>query len=167
MTRSHSRAARLEPTALRIRGMLDDLRLDVKLKIAALWAATLFLFAYGDIFGFFRPGSIQEVMAGKVAGVEVSQAFLLATSAYIAVPSAMVFLTLVLKPAINRWTNVVLGGLYAISVVLLTIGETWAYYYFLSAVEAVLLGLIVWYAWRSGPAGDRGAGNPIYPNVKQ
>lgn len=60
----------------------------------------------------------------------------------------MVFLTLVLKPTMNRWTNVVLGGLYAASVVLLSIGETWAYYYFLSAAETILLVLIVWYAWR-------------------
>src|SRR5919201_1373398 len=141
--------------------MAEDLRVNVRLKIAALWAATLFLFAYGDIFGFFRPGTIQDVMAGKVAGIQVSQGFLLATSVYIAIPSAMVFLTLVLRPAINRWTNVVLAGLYAASVVLLSVGETWAYYYFLSAVEAVLLGLIVWYAWRSaGPTGDRGASFP-------
>ena len=128
--------------------MPDHLRIDVRVKIAALWAATLFLFAYGDIFGFFRPGVIQDVMAGTVSGIKVSQAFLLATSAYVAIPSAMVFLTLVLKPAINRWTNVVLGGLYAASVVLLTIGETWAYYYFLSAAETILLLVIVWYAWR-------------------
>src|SRR5215471_5737420 len=91
----------------------------------------------GDIFGFFRPGLIQNVMAGKVSGLQVSQAFLLATSVYAAIPSAMVFLTLVLKPTMNRWTNVVLGGLYAASVVLLSIGETWAYYYFLSAAETI------------------------------
>jgi len=128
--------------------MLEGLRIDVRFKIAALWVATLFVFAYGDIFGFFRPGLIQNVMAGKVSGLQVSQAFLLATSVYVAIPSAMVFLTLVLKPTMNRWTNVVLGGLYAASVVLLSIGETWAYYYFLSAAETILLVLIVWYAWR-------------------
>jgi hypothetical protein len=133
----------------------EELRVNVRLKIAALWAATLFLFAYGDIFGFFRPGTLQDVIAGKVAGIQVSQGFLLATSVYIAIPSAMVFLALVLSPAINRWTNIVLAGLYAVSVVLLSIGETWAYYYFLSAAEAILLGLIVWYAWRS-PAPRRG-----------
>jgi hypothetical protein len=33
----------------------------VRLKISALWVAMLFLFAYGDIFGFFRPGRIEEV----------------------------------------------------------------------------------------------------------
>ncbi len=36
--------------------MVDDLRIDVRFNIATLWAATLFLFAYGDIFGFSSKG---------------------------------------------------------------------------------------------------------------
>ncbi len=35
---------------------LEDVRVGVRLKISALWIAMLFLFAYGDIFGFFNPG---------------------------------------------------------------------------------------------------------------
>jgi len=34
---------------------LEDVRVGVRLKISALWIAMLFLFAYGDIFGFFNP----------------------------------------------------------------------------------------------------------------
>ena len=138
-----------------MRTMIEGVGIDVRVKIAALWAATLFLFAYGDIFGLFRPGAIHDVTAGTVSGIKVSQAFLLATSAYIAIPSAMVFLTLVLTPAVNRWTNLVLATLYAASVVLLTIGESWVYYYFLSAAETILLVLIVWYAWTSPGRRDR------------
>jgi hypothetical protein len=31
--------------------------------------------------------------------------------------------------------------------VISSIGETWAYYYFMSAAESALLALFVWYAW--------------------
>ena len=58
-------------------GALEDPRVDVRVKLAALWAAVLFLYAYGDIFGFFRAGVIKDVMAGKISGIEISQAFLL------------------------------------------------------------------------------------------
>ena len=133
---------------VRMLAIMGDLKIDVRFKIAGLWISTLFLFAYGDIFSLFRPGLIQSVMAGRVSGIEINQAFLLGTSVYVAIPSVMVFLSLVLKRAINRWTNVALGALYAASVVLLSINETWVYYYFLSAAETVLLLLIVWYAWR-------------------
>ena len=38
----------------------EDVRVGVRCKIAALWIAMLFLFAYGDIFGFFSPGQIRR-----------------------------------------------------------------------------------------------------------
>jgi hypothetical protein len=46
----------------------EDVKVGVRCKLAALWIAMLFLFAYGDIFGFFRPGQLQEVMAGELSG---------------------------------------------------------------------------------------------------
>jgi hypothetical protein len=127
---------------------LEDVKISVKLKLSALWAAMLFLFAYGDIFAFFRPRYIEDVQAGTVGVFQINQVFLLGTSAYILIPSAMVFLSLVLKPTVNRWTNIILGIVYIASIVLSCIGETWAYYFFLSLAESVLLLLIVWYAWK-------------------
>ena len=59
----------------------------------------------------------------------------------------MVFLSLVLRPRINRWTNTVLPSLYVVSIVASAIGEPSAYYWFLSITESALLLLIVWYAW--------------------
>jgi Family of unknown function (DUF6326) len=124
----------------------EDVKVGVRCKIEALWIAMLFLFAYGDIFGFFRPGQIQEVMAGKLSGMALTEVFLFAVSVYIAIASVMVFLSLVLSPTVNRWANIVLPSLYAVSIVASAIGETSAYYWLLSIAEGALL-LIVWYAW--------------------
>jgi hypothetical protein len=125
----------------------DDVKVGVRFKIAALWIAMLFLFAYGDIFGFFSPGQIEEVMAGEISGMAITEVFLFAVSLYIAIASVMVFLSLVLIPTVNRWINIVLPSLYVVSIVASAIGETSAYYWFLSIVESVLLLLVVWYAW--------------------
>jgi hypothetical protein len=124
----------------------EDVKVGVRLKISALWIAMLFLFAYGDIFGFFKPGQIEEVVSGEISGIEITQTFLVAISIYIAIASVMIFLTLVLRPAVCRWVNIVLGVLYAVSIVAAAIGED-AYYLFLSVAEIALLLLIVWYAW--------------------
>ena len=78
--------------------LLEDVRVGIRLKISVLWITMLFLFAYGDIFGFFAPGSIEEIVSGEVSGIEITQGFLLAISVYIGIASAMVFLTLVLSP---------------------------------------------------------------------
>ena len=128
-------------------GILEDMRIGVRLKISALWIAMLFLFAYGDIFGFFRTGLIEEVIEGEVSGVEITQVFLFGVSVYIAIASVMVFLSLVLRPRVNRWANIVLPILYIVSIAISCIGETWAYYYFMSIAESALLVVIVWYAW--------------------
>jgi uncharacterized protein DUF6326 len=125
----------------------EDEKVGVRLKISALWIAMLFLFAYGDIFGFFKPGQIEEVMSGEISGIEITQGFLLAVSVYIAIASAMIFLSLVSRPPVARWTNVVLAVLFAASIVASAIGETDAYYLFLSAAEIAVLLLIVRYAW--------------------
>ena len=127
--------------------IFEDVRIGVRLKISALWIAMLFLFAYGDIFGFFAAGQIEEVIGGEISGIEITQVFLFAISLYIAIASVMVFLTLVLRPTVNRWTNIVLPTLYIVSILASAIGETSAYYWFLSVAESALLLLIVWYAW--------------------
>jgi hypothetical protein len=131
----------------------EDVRIGVRLKISALWIAMLFLFAYGDIFGFFMPGQIEEVMTGEISGITITEGFLVAVSVYIAIASVMIFLTLVLKPSVNRWANVVLPVLYIVSIVASVIGEDSIYFILLSLFECILLGAIVWYAWtwpRSG-----------------
>jgi hypothetical protein len=125
---------------------LEDMRVGVRPKISALWIAMLVLFAYGDIFGFFKPGQIEEVMSGEISGIEITQGFLIAISVYIAIASVMIFLTLVLKPTMARWSNIVLAILYIVSIIAAAIGED-AYYLFLSAVEIAMLLLIVGHAW--------------------
>jgi hypothetical protein len=44
---------------------LEDVTVPVKLKLAALWAATVFLFAYGDIFTVYRAEKVRRSWAGR------------------------------------------------------------------------------------------------------
>ena len=64
------------------------------------------------------------------------------------IPSLMVFLSLALPAKANRWTNIIVGILYIFVMLGSAIGVSWFYYIFGSIVEAVLLLLIVWYAWK-------------------
>jgi hypothetical protein len=127
---------------------MEDVKINVKLKISALWISMLFVFAYVDIFGFMKTGEIERIVAGKMATFQIDQVFLFLTTLYILIPSIMVFLSLVLKPKVNRWTNIIVGILYIVSIVGSCIGETWAFYIFGSIVESLLLLLIILYAWK-------------------
>ena len=124
----------------------DKTAVSVRIKIAGLWTSLLFVFAYVDIFGLFRADIINQVLAGKVHAFAVDQSFLLLTTIYITIPSMMIFLSLVLVPKINRWANIVIAIVYAVTIAGSCIGETWLYYLFGSAVELLLLGLVIRYA---------------------
>ena len=79
--------------------------------------------------------SAGKAFGGEVEGIEITQGFLFAASAYIAVASVMIFLSLVLRPGINRWMNIVLPILYVVSIVVSAIGESWTYFIFLISLN--------------------------------
>jgi Family of unknown function (DUF6326) len=125
---------------------LEESKVNVRIKISALWAAMLFVFVYVDLFSLYRPDFRAGIEAGEIAGFTIGQGFLLGTTVYILIPSLMVFLALVLRPQINRIANIALSVVYALTIVGASIGE-WSYFILGSAVEVGLLGAIVYYAW--------------------
>ncbi len=127
----------------------DQTAVSVRIKIAGLWTSLLMIFAYVDIFGFFRADVVNDALAGKVHIFDVGQTFLLLTTLYVTIPSLMIFLSLVLAPKINRWVNIVVAAVYAVTIAGSMVGETWLYFLFGSAIELVLLGIIIWFAWQS------------------
>ena len=58
----------------------------------------------------------------------------------------MVFLTLILRPGVDRIANIALSVIYALTIVGGAIGE-WNYYVLGSALEVMLLAAIAYYAW--------------------
>ncbi len=125
--------------------LLEDVAIPVRFKLSALWTTTVLCYVYGDLFGFFKQQRLTEIVAGKV-GLIGTQGGLLAAAVSVTIPSVMVFLSLVLKPDVSRWLNIVLGVAYTIFI-LVTMRGAWMYYEFLGIVEAALTLLVVWYAW--------------------
>jgi hypothetical protein len=119
---------------------------NVRIKISALWTSLLFVFAYVDLFSLYRPDFRADLEAGEIGGFTVGQTFLLGTTAYVVIPSLMVFCVLILPPRVNRIANIALSIVYALTIVAGAIGE-WNYYILGSAVEAAQLAAIVYYAW--------------------
>lgn len=60
---------------------LEDIKVNVKLKLAALWASFMFLYIYVDYFHLFMPGSIEDILAGKMFVFDITQLALLTVSA--------------------------------------------------------------------------------------
>lgn len=56
---------------------LEDIKVNVKLKLAALWASFMFLYIYVDYFGLYMPGYINNILAGKMWVIDITPVILL------------------------------------------------------------------------------------------
>lgn len=78
----------------------EDLKVNVKIKLSALWTATTFCYLYGDYFELYIPKKVEGLLSGE-NGLD-SPEKLFAATILLAIPAIMVFLSIVLKPKINR-----------------------------------------------------------------
>jgi hypothetical protein len=141
--------------------LLEDTRIPVQIKLSALWASVMFCYIYADYFGLYVPGSLQSMMRGQMGPLgPTTQGVLLGTSLMLAIPAVMIFLSVALKPNLNRWLNIVFGVVYT-AIILITMWD-WAFYIFYGVIEITLTGLVVWYAW-TWPRRDNltGDSNPL------
>jgi hypothetical protein len=125
---------------------LERANVNVRIKLSALWTSMLFVFAYVDLFSLYRPDFRADVEAGEIGGFTINQSFLLGTTAYVVIPSLMVFLSLILRPRVNRIANLALSVIYVLTIIAGAIGE-WNYFILGSAIEVMLLAAIVYYTW--------------------
>ena len=127
---------------------LRNTPIDVKIKLAALWAATMFCYLYGDYFELYVPGKLSSMLDGHMVPLgPVTQHILLGTSVMLGIQSVMVFLSLVLAPVFNRWVNILFGLVFALIVAAVITQGGWIFYKFLGLVEIALLLTIVWQAY--------------------
>jgi hypothetical protein len=127
---------------------MENVKINVKMSLSALWVALMLLYIYADIFKLFVPGEIEKMISGRQGPLPTTQGSLLTASVLMIIPAVMVFLCLTLRPRVNRWANIILGVLYTLVNISNLIGETWAFYLIFGIVEIVLTFLIVGQAWK-------------------
>ena len=127
---------------------LEDLQVPVQAKLAASWASFMFLYAYVDILGLYMPGVIDDILAGIVWELEITQTWALGTLTLMAIPILMVALSTTLPARANRVTNLVVASVYVLVSAANALGESWTYYFTLAVgLEVTVLALILRYAW--------------------
>jgi hypothetical protein len=127
---------------------LEDQPIPVQAKLAAAWTSFMFLYAYVDILGFYKPGLIDDILTGKVWEFDVSQTLFTTILAIMAIPISMIVLSMTLPARANRITNLIVASVQIPYAAFNVVGGTWTYYYGLGVVlEVILLALILRYAW--------------------
>lgn len=126
---------------------LEDVKINIKVKLSLLWASVTLCYLYGDYFELYVPHKTHGLVSGE--NLLDSPIKLLAASVLLAIPALMVFLSVVLKPSINRMLNMSFGFFFTLIMLAIaaTSFEPWrAFYVFLAIIESLLTFIIFWYA---------------------
>jgi len=130
------------------RNALEETKISVKLKLATLWTSFMFLYTYVDYFHLYMPGSLKDILAGKVFIFDISQTFLIIALVLVAIPVLMIFLSVALPAKANRRTNIIVATIFIPYMLFNLAGEAWIHMLFGAVIEVVLLCLIIRYAWK-------------------
>ena len=128
----------------------QDLKINIKLKLSALWISVMFCYVYGDFFSLFVPGRIKGLMNGQSGAGPITPWVLLLYAIMLSIPPLMIFLSLILSPKINRLINIITGVFFSIIMLLvvsLSIDKWMIFYIYLGIIEIIITCLIVGYAW--------------------
>jgi hypothetical protein len=127
--------------------VFEDFKVNVKIKLAALWASVTLCYLYGDYFELYVPKKTEGLVNGE--NLLDSPVKLFAASVLLAIPAVMVFLSIILKPKTNRWLNIILGIFFTVIMLLIAFTSItpWrTFYVFLAITESSITSLIIWYA---------------------
>jgi len=127
---------------------LEDLKVNLRLQIAALWTSVLFCYIYGDYFELYVPNKVAGLLNGQ--NMLDSPIKLLAATILLTIPILMISLSVFLKPNLAKWLNIGWGIFYTLFTLLVgisAISEWRIFYVFLSFLESLITLFIVYKAW--------------------
>jgi hypothetical protein len=126
---------------------LSEIKINIKIKLSALWASVMSLYIYCDYFELYTPNKIEGMINGTTLFGSGDQGMLLGLSSIMLATSLMICLSILLPATLNRILNIVVGFIMTLMLGYLTYIAGWYFYKVYAAVEAIITLLIVWYAW--------------------
>lgn len=127
---------------------LEDFKINVRMKLSALWTAVMFCYIYGDYFELYVPKKVEGLFNGQ--NMLDTPVKLFTATFVLAIPALMIFLSLMLTPKITKWLNIGIGLFFTIFTLLVgisSISEWRMFYVFLSMLESLITVIIIWNAW--------------------
>ena len=126
--------------------VLDEQKVNVRIKLAALWASFMFLYIYVDYFALYMPGKMEDILNGRVFTFDITQGFIFTALFLAIIPMLMIFLSVVLRAGVSRLTNIIVATALIPYMLFNLAGEVWPHMILAAVVEVALLILIIRYA---------------------
>ncbi|MBP1468826.1 hypothetical protein EYB53_024155 [Candidatus Chloroploca sp. M-50] len=150
--------------------ILENRQVPVQAKLAAAWTSFMFLYLYVDYLGLYKPGVVDDILAGVVHEFDIGPAFVAIALTALAIPTLMILLSTTLPARVNRIINLVVATLYIPFSMYNAVGESWTYSYFYGlsiGLEVLLLAFILRAAWTWPRVASPAMTDLVEPNRSQ
>lgn len=127
---------------------LKNTKLDIKIKLSALWGSVMSLYIYCDYFQLYVPGKLEDMIQGNTIFGSGDQMMLLGLSTFMLITSLMIALSILLPPRINQVLNIFVGVVMTIFLALLAYSSTYYFYTMYATIEAIITAFIVILAFK-------------------
>ena len=127
---------------------LEDIQVNIKYKLASLWATLMLLYIYADYFELMTPGKLEKMIALKTPVGPTSPQILISFSLLLIVPALMVTLSIFLKPILSKWLNIIFSifyGFISILIIVSEFGSKWHEFYVLYNVVELIILITIFY----------------------
>lgn len=129
--------------------MLEEFKINIRIKLAGLWTSVMFCYIYGDYFELYAPKKVQGLLDGRNLLNSPTNLFL--ATVMLTVPAVLIALCLFIKPVVCKWLNILLGAFFTLLMLLIAVGSIsawYSFYVFLAIVESILTATIVVIAFK-------------------
>ncbi|NLF49920.1 MAG: hypothetical protein GX577_02175 [Leptolinea sp.] len=118
--------------------------------LSTLWIFVLFNYLYCDVLSNMEAETLNGLLTGHIAGMEITPFFMLGAAILMEIPTLMVLLSRILPHKGNRRANIIAGLIMtSVQTGSLFVGTGPSLHYvFYSAIEITCTAVIIWLAWR-------------------
>lgn len=122
---------------------------NTKNLLSKLWVFLTVNYIFCDVFSLYHSKFLNEILLGKVDGIEFTESFLLTFAIIMEIPMLMIVFSIILKEKLNRIINIIVGVLMmSIQIGSLVTGSNSLHYIFFSIIEICTLIIIIYIAWK-------------------
>ena len=102
---------------------LKDFKVNIRISLAFLWTAIMLLYIYADFFNLMTPDSIQGMMDLQTPLGPTTPGILVGFSILLIIPALLIPASIILKPILAKWLNIIFGVFYGAISILIFIAD--------------------------------------------
>ena len=125
-----------------------------RIRLSVLWIADAIAVTATFILAILEPGFLDEILLGRLEGMEINLGVLLLASFFWLTPMFMMYSSIVLGRSLLRWLNIILGLILGLMNLYDFVGQVLAFEAvgiaraIMVALMAVIPFMIAWHGWK-------------------